>query len=377
MKVLFTWHASVERSYRRLFEELVSLGADIRLIAPSRWTEAGRMQYFQRKGTENYGTAALSTAFTDHIRAFFYPNVYRIVKEMRGFRPDIIHIMEEPFSLAAYEMMRLQTLFAPRAKTVLFSFENIDVVQKPPYSFFQSFNIRHSGSMIVVPAESAALWRGRGFTGNIAKIPLGIDTELYKKMPARPYASRRASGEFKAGYAGRVVKEKGIETVIEALGILMGGKKNCSLHIAGDGDNKEAVLRKARAIGVESRVHFLGALTQEGLPVFYNSIDALILPSLTTATWKEQFGRVLAEAMACGTPVIGSSSGEIPGVIGDAGLVFNEGAPEGLAHCIVKLMDDKGLASRLSEAGMRRARSEYSWRAVAEKYMSFYGELCG
>lgn len=377
MKVLFCWHGAVDPSYRRLFDEFAGLGAEVRLISPREWSEGGRLQRFSHGG-EKYGTLALKTAFTDHVRAFFYPNALKIVNEIRRFDPDIIHIMEEPFSLAAYEMIRLKGIARSKAKTILFSFENIDNRQGFPYSVFQSYCLKKADAIIVVPEESQGIWKKRGFKKTVVKIPLGIDSSLYKRLPkerASEITGIKPDGVFKIGYSGRVVKEKGLQTVLEAQSGLLKKDMPFDFYIAGSGAYKDSIKQKIKELGVGGRVHFLGAVEQSTLPAFYSSIDALVLPSQTTQAWKEQFGRVLAEAMACGTPVIGSSSGEIPNVIDRAGLVFKEGDPDELAACIERLMSDQELRAELVESGLEKASNEYSWNSVAGEYYRLYRRL--
>jgi len=93
----------------------------------------------------------------------------------------------------------------------------------------------------------------------------------------------------------------------------------------------------------------------------------LVLPSLTTATWKEQLGRVLIEAMACGTPVIGSSSGAIPEVIDDSGLVFQERNIDALKRAIFSIKQDGALRPKLVEKGKRLVQEKYTWDAFGKK----------
>lgn len=377
MKVLFCWHGAVDASYRRLFDEFAGIGAEVRLISPRQWREGGRVQGFSQGG-ERYGTLALKTVFTDRVRAFFYPNVFKIVNEIRRFDPDIIHIMEEPFSLAAYEMLRLKWFARSKAKTILFSFENIDNRQGFPYSIFQSYCLKKADAIIVVPDESQDIWKRRGFKRTIVKIPLGIDSGLYKRLSkerASEITGIKSNKAFKIGYSGRVVKEKGLQTVLEALSKLLKKNMPFELYVAGSGTHKDSLEKKIKELGIEGRVHFLGAIEQSVLPAFYSSMDALVLPSLTTSAWKEQFGRVLAEAMACGTPVVGSSSGEIPNVIGSAGLVFREADSEELAACIERLMSEQELRAELVERGIEKASKEYSWSSVAGQYYRLYRRL--
>jgi glycosyltransferase involved in cell wall biosynthesis len=112
-------------------------------------------------------------------------------------------------------------------------------------------------------------------------------------------------------------------------------------------------------------------------------MNTLVLPSettykfktLTAVGWKEQFGHVLIEAMACKVPVIGSDSGEIPHVIGDAGLIFPEGDTQALANCLLQLMEKPGLAAKLGEMGYEKAMVKYTNKAIAKQQYEFYQQL--
>ncbi len=106
-----------------------------------------------------------------------------------------------------------------------------------------------------------------------------------------------------------------------------------------------------------------------------NCFDCLVLPSLTRRNWKEQFGRVLIEAMACEVPVIGSSSGEIPRVIADAGMVFQEGDISDLAKRIEMLLCDKELRASLGRKGRERVLARYTQKKVALDTYGIYEDL--
>ena len=106
-----------------------------------------------------------------------------------------------------------------------------------------------------------------------------------------------------------------------------------------------------------------------------NALHVLILPSLTTASWKEQFGRVLIEAGACGVAVIGSSSGAIPEVVGDAGLIFSEGDVATFTEQITRLRTDTSLRENCGKIGYDRAHGKFSWQCVADGMMAIYREL--
>ena len=124
-------------------------------------------------------------------------------------------------------------------------------------------------------------------------------------------------------------------------------------------------------------VEFRGGVATEELLELYSTFDVFVLPSLTTPLWKEQFGRVIPEAMACGVPVIGSDSGEIPNVIGKTGLVFQEGSPEDLADKITVMAESPAKRNNWIQEGIKKATGEYSWRAIAESYIDFYQKMLG
>ena len=118
------------------------------------------------------------------------------------------------------------------------------------------------------------------------------------------------------------IAAKGLDTLLTACPRLSGDWR---LRLAGSGDQEQSLHALGTSLNIDRRITWSGRIPSTAMPDFYRSLDALVLPSRTQENWMEQFGRVLIEAMACGVPVIGSNSGEIPHVIGDAGLVFPEG----------------------------------------------------
>ncbi len=122
-------------------------------------------------------------------------------------------------------------------------------------------------------------------------------------------------------------------------------------------------------------VTLLGRQGSSNMAAFYNSLDVLVLPSRTLPNWKEQFGRVLIEAMACQVPVVGSDSGEIPNVVGGGGLIFAEGDVQALRGCLQRLGDDAGERRRLGEQGRQRVLAHYTMRHIAQQTLAVYATL--
>ena len=120
----------------------------------------------------------------------------------------------------------------------------------------------------------------------------------------------RAEHPFTIGYAGRLVESKGLLDLVAAVQAMEGERE---LVLIGDGELKDRL--RAEKVGARA-VRVLDGLGHDDMPAAYAQLDVAVLPSHTTPTWKEQFGRVLVEALWCDVPVVGSDSGEIPWVIG-------------------------------------------------------------
>jgi len=147
------------------------------------------------------------------------------------------------------------------------------------------------------------------------------------------------------------------------------------LVFAGSGAFQPELERRARERGCSERVHFLPSRPREELAEVMSALDALVLPSWTTARWKEQFGRVIVEAHACSIPVIGSTSGAIPDVVGRGGLVFSERDPRDLAGAIEALRRDPVERAAMGRVGRRQAQEMYSWQQVASRMSDLYRQL--
>ncbi|HEY6506968.1 MAG TPA: glycosyltransferase, partial [Vicinamibacterales bacterium] len=106
-----------------------------------------------------------------------------------------------------------------------------------------------------------------------------------------------------------------------------------------------------------------------------NAMDMLAAPSKTMPQWREQFGRMLIEAFACGVPVVASNSGEIPYVVGDAGLIVGENDDEGWRNAIETLAVDAARRRRLGTLGRERAMTVFDWSVVARAHLDFFDEL--
>jgi glycosyltransferase involved in cell wall biosynthesis len=148
-------------------------------------------------------------------------------------------------------------------------------------------------------------------------------------------------------------------------------------YILGSGPMKDDLQALARRLGLIDRVSFDGWIPSGQMPAFYRQLDALVVPSRTRPNWKEQFGRVLVESMACGVPVIGSNSGEIPNVIGNAGLIFPEDQVDRLREHLAKLLADEQLRADLARRGRERVLAHYTQTQIAAQTYQVYRTVLG
>jgi glycosyltransferase involved in cell wall biosynthesis len=201
---------------------------------------------------------------------------------------------------------------------------------------------------------------------------LGLDIARYASgdaARARSAGGPPPDGPPVVGFVGRVVSEKGVDVLVDAVDGLA-----ARLLVVGDGAAR-ADLQARTARWPAGKATFVGAVADAAVPDWIACMDVLVLPSRTIPSWAEQFGHVLIEAMAAGVPVIGSSSGAIPEVIGEAGLVFPEDDPVGLRAQLAFLLEDLALRKRLVEQGRARVARLYTNERVARVQRAIYANL--
>jgi len=364
MRVLTISKACVVGAYQRKIEELARLeGIEIALIVPPYWLEKGRKIALERLHTSGYELLVLPIALNGHFHLHFYPGLR---KEIERFKPDIMHIDEEPYNLATFQAMRLSKKMGARA--LFFTWQNILRRYPPPFSWMERYNLDNAAYAIAGNREGKDILRAKGYCGRVAVIPqFGVDPEIYK-----PNGGVKEERVFTIGYIGRLVEEKGVDLLLQALSGLPGGWR---LRILGGGPQKGRLERLVGELDLRERVAFDLPIPSPGMPDYYRGLDLLVLPSHTRPHWKEQFGRVLIEAMASGVPVVGSDSGEIPHVIGEAGLIFPEDDALALREAIEKVMGDENLRQKLSQEGRARVLERYTQAQIALETYRVYQEI--
>ena len=347
MRVLMVSKALVVAAYQRKLEEIAAHPDvdELTAVIPRAWDG----QEYQPGFLQGYRTLVQPIRFDGQFHLFHFPTLGRILREVR---PDVVHVDEEPYNLATF--LATRQAVAVGARPLFFTWQNLLRRYPPPFRWFERYVYRHSRYAIAGNAEAVDVLREKGYRGPTSVIPqFGVDPDLFSPAPAGGHSDGRP---FTIGALNRLTPEKGVDVLLEAVARLSGEWR---LRFVGNGPLRDVIPARARELGIAERVTVEPAVPSTEVPSVLRALDVLVLPSLTTPSWKEQYGRVLQEAMACAIPVVGSDSGEIPHVIGDAGLVTPEGDASALTAALERLMADRSLRD-----DARRARASACARTV-------------
>ena len=353
-------------------------GVDLRVLVPDLWKEYGHWRCPELPGDGAFdcevGRTALRWMGPAQNYLHFYPFLART---LRRFQPDVIDLWEEPWAAVSAQTCFLRDRLVPQAKIVSETEQNINRHLPPPFESLRRYVLQHADFAIGRSAEALEVVRDKGYEGPGAVVPNAVDTKLFRPLD-RAQCRREldlpvaAKSGFWLGYVGRLTEEKGVGDMVDALRFC-GPDIHCVF--LGNGPCKEALVQQAKTLGKSGQVHFLPRLPQKELPQVMNALDALALVSHTTATWKEQFGRVIIEAHACETPVIGSRSGAIPDVVGAGGLIVPEHDPEALARAAAHLSAHPEEARAMGRRGHAEVEERYTWEKTTSQLYEIYRSL--
>jgi glycosyltransferase involved in cell wall biosynthesis len=331
---------------------------EVDLLTPPWWNEEGLRIDLARSVSWRVGR----TLFTGNGTRYLY--MTGLLEAMRASRPDVIDLFEEPFSLVALQTLLARNLLAPRAAMVFYSAVNVHRQWRWPYRAIERTVLRGADGAHAPNEDVPRILRSKGLSDDkaAAVIPLGVEVDRFTN------ATPMDLGDLprpRVGFVGRLEAVKGLDVLLDAFQSM---RTPASLVIVGDGSEREHIRSRAA-----NNVHVLPPVAYDQMPALLSSLDVLVLPSVTILPLhREQFGRVLAEAMAAGVPVIGSSSGAIPEVVGDAGLIVAERDAPALARAIERVLSDPGLRQSLIANGKQRAQQHFAWPVVADRTVRLF-----
>jgi glycosyltransferase involved in cell wall biosynthesis len=377
MRILIVDHYGGEPMQQGFYRTLArAAGNTVTLLIPDRWSDGFVEHIGKREAADNFRVIPAQTLFRGRTHRAVTLGLWSL---LRSERFDLLYVNAEPENFQTLYALIGRKLFAPFTKIILMSWRNVDFPKGVyPYRapLLHSVCERvalHSIDALVAHNEAAKnILYPKGST-HIRLIPPWVDTETF--LPGDKEKSKHQLGirGYTIGYAGRLITEKGVDLLLQASADL---EFSYELLIIGSGAEEKRLRGLAAQLGISDRIHWIGPIPRVRLPDHLLAMDVLVLPSRTTPLWREQFGRILIEAMACGVPVIGSDSAEIPRTIGSAGLTFPEGNAGALTQQLKLVHDDPALSLKLANHSRDRAKSIYSTNVIVNLYLSFFNSVC-
>lgn len=358
LHVLSIAHVGVSHANGRL--RYVPLAASTRvavqLLVPARWQEFGRVVEADPPDAFPLPLAVAPIRFGHVPRMSWYAHVYpSLRRRIRALQPDVIHLWEEPWSFVALQAVLLRG----DAAIVLEVDQNILKRLPPPFEAIRRYVLARTAVVLVRSPDAEAVVRACGFRGPVMEIGYGVDTATFAPRPA---ALPQPQGDLMLSYAGRLIEEKGLDDVLLAMSR---ARARVRLAIRGEGPHGTHLRTRVRELGLESAVSFTGWAKPADVADTYRDSHVSVLLTRTTGQVKEQFGRAIIESQACGVPVIGSTCGAIPSVVGAGGWIVPERDVEALARLLEQLAAAPDVVATARQAALDNVRHRFTYERVA------------
>jgi glycosyltransferase involved in cell wall biosynthesis len=367
LRVLRIAHSSLTPALRERERALVRAheNVDLQVLTTNRWREAEIE--VEALPDDLFPVRKARPLLSKHIQLFAY-DPRPLIKALKEHKPHLIDMNHEPYSVACAQILTICRRYAPDAPVVMQTAQNIFKRYPFPFGWLEQRAFRRVAAAYVCSETVKEVLRAKGFTKPVPIIPFGVDVEAFT-----PSSRQLKSDSPTIGYVGRMLPGKGLDVLADALRRLQDDK--WKLLVVGDGSERANFTKALSSSGLLDRARFTGAVSYELTPEYFKQIDVLVVPTVTTDKIREQFGRVIVEAMASGVPVIGSTCGAIPEVIADAGLVVAEGDGPALSTAIRQLINDTSLREQFSRAGRKRVEQNYTWEIVGKKTYELYEQV--
>ena len=368
MKLLIVSHSCVTPINQQFYAQLErETNWQITILTPSNWrTEYGKT-LSPEPWTDYRGKLLdIPVWLSGNIPLHIYQATFiRLLSELQ---PDFIYVHQEPYA-AQTAQIYLANRLTINKPIAFFTWQNI--YKKYPLIFdrIEKFTLNKSNVAFTGSHSAERVLRKKGFSGNCITLPSGIDTDMYinsDRAETLKKTLQKTENEVIIGYLGRIVAEKGLKTLLYALHKIK--ELSWQLVMVGTGEYETEFKQIAKELQLDHKINYVGYIPHPKAPLYLSAFDLLVLPSETQPNWKEQFGRVIIESMACNTPVVGSNSGEIPYLIESTGggLTFPETQPEALAEQLSKLISDRNLRLNLGKQGRQSVVQNYTNNSLAQ-----------
>jgi glycosyltransferase involved in cell wall biosynthesis len=375
-RLLSIAHSYVVANNRKLVHEMarVSHGRwEVTAVAPTYFHGGNDLRpvHLERLAAEPCPLREIPAYLTRQVHVFLYG---RRLRRLLGDGWDLVHCWEEPYVLAGGQVAWWTP---PRVPLVYRTAQSMPKRYPVPFRYVERWSMRRAAGWVCSGHTVAkALATRPGYAQRpMRRIPLGVDTSAFQPDRHAGAAVRRSlgwavDGPPVVGFLGRFTAAKGLDLLMRVLERLQGSWR--ALFVGAgplEGELRDWAARQG------DRVRICTGVVHAAVPAYLNAMDVLCAPSRTTPGWREQFGRMLVEAFACGVPVVGSDSGEIPYVLGDDGLVAGESDEDGWLWSLEHLLSDPVRRRELADRGLERAKLEFDWPLVARSYLDFFEQV--
>jgi glycosyltransferase involved in cell wall biosynthesis len=359
VNIVRVYHGGRDASHRERERALQSAGTDVTLVIPASWPERGAQASLS---AENFRIIEVPVERAGDVNRHAYRNreeLHRLIDELK---PDILDLHEEPVSVAARQGLAAAPAELP---VVMYTAQNVDKRYPPPFSVYERRAHRRVAALYPCSRQAASVARGKGFAGLIDVIPLGYDPQLFHEGE-----QSLDDDELVLALFGRFLPEKGVRDAVQVLA-RVNSIRPARLLLAGSGPEERPARELAAVLGVADRLQVELWRPASELAELYRRAHVVLVPSVATPTWVEQFGRVIVEAHASGAVVAGYASGSIPEVAGEAAVLADPGNATQLAERVVTVLGDLDEYARLRARGLALCRTR-TWAHVAERQAELY-----
>ena len=366
-RVLVLSHAYLQPAHRGKLRALAARGLEVTVAIPQRWRDPwfGRpidVAWERQGGLEVFPLPARGIGPKGELQKARYAG--RPLKALlRDRRPDLVQIEEEPTSLVAKQVVgAARRLGIP---VVLLTHQNVEM-QLDWWLRWKHRRMLRKLTGLVAGSDLAGILVRQ----DAPNLPIAVIPQLGALAPHEPQHVPHEG--LAIGFVGRLVPQKGLDNLLQALAAQRSAKWR--LTIVGDGPERERLEQLATELRLAARVRWTGGLPAEQVASLWPDLDVLVMPSRSSPEWREANGQVLMEAMANEVAVLGTDSGVIPELIGDAGIVVPDGDLPGLGAALDR-MSDAPTRRTLAQAARARALRLYSDDAIAERTLEFWKQV--
>jgi glycosyltransferase involved in cell wall biosynthesis len=364
MRAVIVSHLYADPANRAKLRSLAGLGVSLAVAVPDRWAANDGRSHNTTWGDDT-GVRVVPIAVRGRMAepARLHWNTKTLRRLLTDFRPDVLHIEEEPWTQPASVSLRLARRLG--IKAVLSTTESLPGGYSLRQRFRRERSLRLAHGIIGGNRLALALaTRRRPTIPQLTLPPLGV-------TPPGP-SPRVPHQGLAIGFVGRLVPERGLDLLFRACVGLTG---KWTLTVIGTGPSQEELEALAERLGISARISWLGPLPREAVDQVWPRLDCVVFPARTTPRWVATAARGALHAMANGVTVIASDSGALPEIVGDSGRIVREEDVPALTNALQELYADRAECERLGAAGRRRVMEEFSDEAVATKTLAFWRKL--